>query len=364
MNFIDLPYKLKKIGRRMGRPDILFWTLAYLMILIFVGTIAQKWMGLYEAQKLFFSSFIPIWHGVPFLGGYAILAIMSVNLTCKFLFLSPWTRAKIGIHIIHLSIIILLIGGMVTATTMREGFIALKQGESGQSIEDYHKRVLTFVKGDDAIEVDFYDIKKADLSRLPFDITIIQKCKNSAIRPRVDLGAPDNDGVGAAAMAELSCIQPFTENERNIASLTYKISNASDNENGTYIVFEGRQTNDEIAGYTVSLDRQERALLFTVALQSFQRDVYPGTNMPRDYESRVIIRDGDVTWPAIISMNEPLRYSGYTFYQASTLIDLDGEAVSVLSIVENKGMVFPYISGLLLAFGLIWHIILRVRGRA
>ena len=357
---LDIMQKIIKLGRRLGRPDILFWVLPLLMVLIFVGTIAQKSMGLYEAQAMFFSSFIFFWNGIPFPAGYTILTIMSVNLVCKFIFLSPWTRAKIGIHLIHFSIIILLVGGLITGLSMREGFVALKEGESGAEIADYNNRVLSFARDDDTFTIDFYDVGQADFEQLPFNIEIIQTCQNTAISPRSDLG--NNDGIGAASMAQLSCIKPFLENERNIASVTYRISDTDDEgQNGVYIVYEGRETEDSIDGYTVTLDREKRLLPFDVTLQSFQRDVYPGTNMPRDYESRVVINDGDVTWPAIISMNEPLRYGGYVFYQASTLIDTDGQAVSVLSVVENKGMIFPYISGILLALGLIYHIILRSR---
>ncbi len=235
----------------MGRPDILFWTLPYLMMLIFVGTIAQRDMGLFAAQQMFFSSFVFFYAGIPFPGGYTILSIMSVNLIAKFIFLSPWTRAKIGIHLIHLSIIILLLGGLMTAVTMKEGFIPFREG-------DTRDEIMAFADGTAPTD-DFKD--------LPFEIK----------------------------------------------------------------------------------------------LNYFQRDVYPGTNMPRNYESRVTVIDGDVTWPAIISMNQPLRYQGYTFYQNSTTVTKDGEAVSILSVVTNKGQIFPYISGILLALGLIIHMLIRAK---
>jgi len=240
-----------KTGRRLGRPDILFWTLPYLMILIFVGTIAQKEIGLYEAQKMFFSSFVFWWMGIPLPSGYSVLGLMTLNLVCKFLFLSPWTRAKIGIHIIHLSIIILFIGGLLTALTMKEGFIPLREGQT-------RTQVMAFADGTEPTD---------EFKNLPFDIR----------------------------------------------------------------------------------------------LNRFQRDVYPGTNMPREYESRVTIIDGDITWPASISMNEPLRYGGYTFFQNSTSVTKDGEPISILSVVTNKGQIFPYISSILLALGLILHMMIRMK---
>jgi len=246
--------QVKQSGRRLGRPDLLFWTLPYLMILITVGTVAQKYMGLHDAQMMYFSSFY-FWLGpLPLPAGYSVLAFMTLNLACKFIFLSEWTISKAGIHIIHLSVLILLAGGLLTAVTMREGFIPLKQGQSTN-------RIMAFMNAPQA--------SSEAMKNLPFSIT----------------------------------------------------------------------------------------------LNHFRREVYPATDMPKDYESRVTIRDGDIVWPAVISMNEPLRYGGYTVYQSATMIDADGEPVSVLSIVTNKGWVFPYISGILLAFGLVYHTIWRVRHR-
>jgi hypothetical protein len=349
-NWIDI---LTKIGRRLGRPDILFWTLPWLIILITIGTIDQKYIGLYAAQHKYFSSFIWWFQGViPLPAGYTVLSVMTVNVTCKFLFLSYWTKDKAGINIIHFSIIVLMIGGLLTAATMKEGYIALKPTQTDHIIRDYHDRVLVLESEGQTLQIPFNEIGKTDL---PIAIDIVQKCANTAIRARADLD--NNNGVGAASMAELVCIDKFVENERNIAGLTYR------NDGAEYIVFEGRETHDEVGGYTIKLDRAMRQLPFDVTLQSFLRDVYPGTDKPRAYESRVTITDGDVIWPALISMNEPLRYGGYTFYQASTLIDQDGQPISVLSVVTNTGWVFPYVSGILLALGLVWHLIIRMRGR-
>lgn len=240
-----------RVGRRLGRADILFWVLPYLMVLVTVGTVTQKWIGLYEAQKTYFSSLFFMVGPLPFPGGYTVLAIMAVNLLCKFVFLSQWKASKVGIHIIHLSVIILLVGGLLTAMTQREGFMPLREGQTRDAIMAY------------------------------------------------------------------------AEMEDNLGGLS-------------------------------------KDLPFSITLNNFRRAVYPGTNMPKEYESRITIRDGDITWPAVISMNEPVRYGGFTLYQSSTLVNAEGEPVSILSIVTNKGWVFPYISGILLAFGLIYHLVWRL----
>lgn len=349
--------RILNIGRRLGRPDILFCTLPWLMVLIVVGTIMQKYVGLYAAQNTYFSAFIWWFHGIPLPAGYSVLGVMTINLLCKFCFASVWTRDKTGIHIIHFSIILLMVGGLMTALTMNEGYIALKAGESSAEIRDYHDRVLVLTSDNDRVMVPFEEWGNADIiASLPIPIKIEQICQNTAIQPRkIKL----DDAHGAASMAELVCVPSLIDQERNVAGMTYRILDGADA--GLYIVFDGRQTSDDVNGYTIRVDRAMRDLPFTIALQSFRRDVYPGTNMPREYESRVTVTEGDVVWPAMIAMNEPLRSGGYTFYQASTMIDEDGAPVSVLSVVKNTGWLFPYFSGIFLAVGLIVHLIIRIR---
>jgi len=355
--------QLLKLGKRFGRPDILFWSLPYLMILIFVGTIAQKSMGLYDAQKMFFSSILFYWDFMPLPGGYSVLTLITLNMICKFIFLSPWTLPKLGTNLAHFSIIILCVGGLMTAMTIKEGYIALNEGQQDHFIFDYHKRVLSINHHDTILSVPFDDlvIDQSIEANLPFTITPIKTCRNISIRPR-DITAQNTNRKGAAAMADITCASPLIENERNIAGISYTISNAKNTkDNGIYIAFETRETHDVVQEHTITLAREKRSLPFSIALNRFQRDTYPGTNMARDYESRVTIHDGDIKWPAAISMNEPLRYNGYSIYQASTFINRDGSPVSVLSVVKNKGWIFPYISGVFLAIGLIIHLIIRSR---
>ena len=54
----------------------------------------------------------------------------------------------------------------------------------------------------------------------------------------------------------------------------------------------------------------------------------------------------------LIYMNQPLRYGGRTFYQASFG---KGDTLSVLQVVENPGWLLPYISCALVALGLVVH---------
>jgi ABC-type phosphate transport system permease subunit len=54
-------------------------------------------------------------------------------------------------------------------------------------------------------------------------------------------------------------------------------------------------------------------------------------------------------------MNNPLRYSGYIFYQSSYIEDIDGVS-SILAVVQNNNYFMPYISSMLMSLGLIVYI--------
>jgi hypothetical protein len=58
-------------------------------------------------------------------------------------------------------------------------------------------------------------------------------------------------------------------------------------------------------------------------------------------------------------MNEPLRHSGYTFFQASFIEGLDKEA-TVLAVVKNYGRLFPYISSIIMSVGLLLHLLINL----
>ena len=60
----------------------------------------------------------------------------------------------------------------------------------------------------------------------------------------------------------------------------------------------------------------------------------------------------------LIYMNQPLRYDGKAFYQASFG---KGDTLSVLQVVENPGWLIPYVSTVLVTLGLLVHFAISLR---
>lgn len=109
--------------------------------------------------------------------------------------------------------------------------------------------------------------------------------------------------------------------------------------------------------------RRTARLPFSVHLVDFDKQTYPGTNEARAYHSDVMIEDGTLQWPARIEMNEPLRYRGYTFYQSSYTMTPDGRERTVLSVVQNKGWLAPYLASFIIFCGLCIHLSQRLFAR-
>src|ERR1019366_9739882 len=93
-------------------------------------------------------------------------------------------------------------------------------------------------------------------------------------------------------------------------------------------------------------------LPFTITLLKFTHDIYPGTDIPRDFASTIRLRsdDGRDDREIRIFMNSPLRFGGRAFYQAGYA---NNDRTSVLQVVRNPSWQLPYISCALIALGLV-----------
>lgn len=101
---------------------------------------------------------------------------------------------------------------------------------------------------------------------------------------------------------------------------------------------------------------------FTVHLNDFIEDKYPGSSMAMAYASQVTVHDHDSDAPPEwqhrdleISMNNPLVYSGFKIFQSSFERPRSegGPEVTILSVNRDPGDEIVYIGSLTLVIGLI-----------
>jgi len=107
--------------------------------------------------------------------------------------------------------------------------------------------------------------------------------------------------------------------------------------------------------------RPEKIVLpIEIKLLDFEKIMHPGTNIPRSFTSRVEVISGRTSRLAAISMNRPLRYREYTFYQSSYSEDGAGGESSIFSVVRNSGRWLPYIASALIILGLAVHFLIML----
>lgn len=344
------------LWRFVQSPRLLFYVLVYFMGLLVIGTIAQKQIGLFSATHLFFNAFIYRLGPVPIPAGASVMGLLFINLTAHFITSSKWQRPYIGSTLAHLSIIVLLFGGGVTLWTKQEGFMVLRQNDVTQRMYDYHAREIVVYQNDKEL----FTLPANNLTEnttlrfartLPFTVTLKTICKNCMLddahqlqpRPTNQEDEVNQWGMIFTIKKDAEDIDPVSVSE---FSLPQKITSQGNTD------------------YFIALRRQSRELPFSLRLENFTPRYYPGTAIAQSYESSLHVLETnnqkhDTSWPALISMNDPLRYQGYTFYQASFITLGNGETASVLNVVDNAGWLFPYLATFLLCAGLLIHLGVR-----
>jgi hypothetical protein len=103
----------------------------------------------------------------------------------------------------------------------------------------------------------------------------------------------------------------------------------------------------------------QRELPFTVKLLDFRKIDYPGTQMAAGFESDVQLSDPQrgLILMRKISMNNPLRYRGYSLYQSSFIPG--AVETTVLSVRSDPGTPFVYAGFLIVIAGVVSMFVLR-----
>ena len=345
--------------------------LALAMVLVFIGTLAQVKHGLYQVQSNYFQSFFVLWGPegadwkIPvFPGGYLIGGVLVINLIVAYVQKFSLSRDKIGTMLTHGGLILLLLGQLGTDLLSREGNMHLREGQTKNYSESDRLFELAVVdvtdpKADTVVAIPDSVLARDQIIRqpeLPFAIQVKRFMPNSALNRRQEKGfepSPATQEIGKGIfMMELPKVTRM--DSRDIPTAILELEN-QDGSAGTWLVsgfIEQPQRvtiNDRTFELTLRLRRYYKP--FSLHLLEFRHDVYPGTEIPKNFSSRVRVENPGTgeTREVLIRMNEPLRYGGLTFYQSSFDPDNLG---SILQVVRNPGWLTPYFSCLLVGLGL------------
>jgi hypothetical protein len=396
--------------------------LSLLLLITWIGTLEQREYGLYMSQKKYFESLfitnidigccvramhVPmlkdtIGHMVmPILlpGGALLMGLLAVNMLCggiTRLTMHVINRLKhglslavfglFGVLIAHASVVFLLVAGLVSLFYKQEGAVWVTEGAQTAEFDSFHRSVIQIEKllpapsdGKRTALVipdsQFEDLqpKSADgksraftNDKLPFDLVVMNYLMHAGVR-RATSSDPESRVVDGYVLQELppkdEAGKPV-EHERMM--------------NGAYVKAVDKKTGAEQKGilwrqaaapwsvkigdevYGVTLGRKTLPLPFTVKLDKFVRETHPGTNQPRKFASHVTVKRDGREEKKLITMNEPLRYGGFAFFQSSfdsTAAERGGPQSSMFQVASNPSDHWPLIALLAAMLGLAMNLI-------
>lgn len=362
--------------------------LSFSVVLVFLGTLAQVDEGLYQAQAQWFRSFFVWWgpagagwHLPVFPGGYLLGGVLLINLIAAHIKRFQFTWRKLGIHLTHAGIILLLVGQLATDMLSRESVMTFSKGETRQYSESLRRPELAFLTDstmtpnqDQVVAIPAGYLKpgkEISTAQLPFTVRIKNYFPNSDMRlrgPMVDTGPPPaTEGIGPKVMV-MPAPEGKTMDETNEPAAIIELTGAQGSM-GTWVVsplISGAQ--EFMYGgkvWRVILRRERHYLPYSVQLLNTKYEVYPGTDTPKNFQSRVRIenRGSGENREVDIYMNNPLRYQGQTFYQYQMDRSMiESTRGSTLEVVRNPGWLTPYLGCILVGGGMAFQFLLHLSG--
>ena len=173
--------EFNKYIKIIGSPKIFVFNVMWLMVLVFVGTLVQRDIGLYAAQQKYFSSWFMFFGFLPLPSGKLTMSITFINLICYFFRPYIFYKNKIGITIVHGGVIMMLAGGGLTSVFSNEGNVVIDEGMQSNFYENYYLKEFAIVNTSDDTQ-DLFTIfsdlmlKKGEIlshDSIPFTIEIL-----------------------------------------------------------------------------------------------------------------------------------------------------------------------------------------------
>jgi hypothetical protein len=349
-------------------------------LLTWFATLEQVEVGLYPTLNKYFhwkSVFLlPEIKGkivpLPLPGGYWVGVVLLINLTLGGVIRirKGWKHA--GNLIAHCGIIFMLVAGGVAHHFSERGNMPVGEGESNDTAEDYFEYVVEVAEISDGKPHDIHVIRGkhlTDLSpgntrlfrfpKLPFDLEIGGYLKNAlpvALTERAPAAGELVTDDGYYLMSRPGEINA----ESNTAACYVRTVQRDGTKSAPFILagasFHPFTVKHEDRIFTIDMRKRLWPMPFTVRLDEFTADFHPGTMKPAKFVSQITRIEEDSEAKVTIQMNEPMRYAGLTFFQASYGPPGAGPGqrmYSVFEVVHNPADKWPEYSLYIVTFGML-----------
>jgi len=289
--------------------------------------------------------------------------------------------------LIHGGLILLLVGQFVTELFQVESQMILKVGQTRNYSEDARKNELAVIDmtdpdSDHVVAIPESIVEKGGEIRtpkLPFALRVEKFFPNSVATGPMQADADTlkaAQGIGQRLFFNPAPVTRSMDDENEPATLVQAVSDKGpigewtvstwftryprfeELEQGIGSMLPGlaltgpQQFTFRGRTYQIALRPVRYYEPYTVTLLAFNHDIYAGTDIPKNFSSKVHLNDASTGWHQdnLIYMNNPLRYRGETFFQAGFI---PGDRGTILQVVRNPASLTPYIACLLVALGLL-----------
>lgn len=349
--------------------------LGYSMILIFIATIAQVELGIHEVVAKYFRSWFAWWDAmpgearvaIPLPGGMLLGLLLLANLFAAHAarFKLRWSKA--GMMCIHLGVMLLLVSELLTGLLGREAQMPINEGQTlNYSTFPREVELVLIEPSGDGLETvtAIPQSRLKDGAAFPFDgftVKIDRFFRNSEILPETSAdetfaGTRATQGSGQG-YAVRSLPQETEMDRRDLSSAFVTIAPDGGTPVGPWLLSNGLKGEQafDVNGKPWRMAVRQRRLYhpFSIKLLKFSHDRYLGTNVPKNFSSKIRILNPETGEDRedLVYMNHPLRYEGLTFYQAGFAND---DTTSIFQVVRNPAWTLPYIACGMVAAGLLW----------
>lgn len=286
-----------------------------------------------------------------------ILLLLAANLIGRLIILKLYKKDKLPVFLFHLSFVLMITGAGITRYFGWEGSIHIREGQEQNSCFSSEKFIGYSIKdaGGNNIEsrsgkytltaVSAENYKRTlKINNKDYEL-VLAKIIPNAIEKFTD--STDPDALKAVG------VNPKDQNTGQNAFIFHLISG----QESTTIYLWDKESEKTCSGscqigdktVEISYGSKLTTLPFSIKLNDFILERYPGSNSPSGYKSDVVLIDkaNNIEKPFMIFMNNILKYKGYRFYQSSFDQDEKGTVLSVNH--DLPGMLVTY-SGYALLF--------------
>ncbi len=384
----SLPGRIFDVLSGFGLATIL---LLLLGLLTWFATLEQIDNGLYATLNKYFHwkavFLIPEINGkmipLPLPGGYWVGALLLLNLILGGVIRirKGWKHA--GNLISHFGIILMLVGAGVAHHYSERGYMRVWEGETSDFAEHYTEfaveiteikddkpAVIHVIRGENLDDLTDGRTRLIKMPALPFDLEIAGYIRNAL---------PVNGNESAPKAGErmvdgyFLLERPDARNEKgeivmegNTAACYARLVQRDGTKNDPFILagasFHPFSIRHEGRIFSVDMRKRLWPMPFTVKLDTFTADFHPGTMNPAKFVSKITRIENGGEAKVTIQMNEPMRYEGLTFFQASYGPEgaRPGEKMfSVIEVVKNPADKWPEYSLYIVTLGMLITFILK-----